>query len=84
MTDQTSPPPESLEGLDDVAGRLKVEAQVSFTRAGQWLARTFVVDTIEARRASYANAERWAARGLELERQAKKMHGSVEHVSDHG
>lgn len=79
MTDQLPP-----EDLEDAAGHLEADALQSYNRAGQWLARTFVVDTIDARRTSYANAERWAARGLELERQAKKMRGSFEQVSDHG
>lgn len=79
MTDQ--PPPADLA---ETAAHLEADAMKSYTRAGQWFARTLVLDTIDARRTSYANAERWAARGVELERQARKMRGSFEHVSDHG
>jgi hypothetical protein len=54
------------------AAELDDRAAECYRHAGRWLAATFDLDLIVHRRDAFAHAERWAARGLQAERQARR------------
>ena len=62
---------------------LEARASACYLHAGKWLAATFDLDLIVARRDAFAHAERWAARGLEAERHARMLRRSSD-GSHHG
>lgn len=67
----TVPPREAPPGAS--ADDLDARAAECYRHAGRWLAATFDLDLIVTRRDAFAHAERWAARALEAERQARVL-----------
>ena len=58
--------------------QLEHRAGKCYECAGRWLASTFTADLIGTRRDALATAERWAARGLECQRQARRLRRATE------
>ena len=57
---------------------LDERAATSYEKAGRWLAATFDLDTLGDQRDAMANAESWAAHGLQAERHAARIRKSTE------
>ena len=64
------------------AVELEERAAECYRHSGMWLAATFDLDLILSRRDALAKAERYAALGLEAEREARRLRRSTEWRDD--